>query len=121
MKSNPLPTVAAQEAIDDSPPPYGLGIVTPRLNISRGQPVGIREIHRSRRSTLPVSRNFLPEDSRSKCSFQPTLRGPRACSISLLTQALTLGLALVSISALGRRNRIAIVFDVTQDLYHAWP
>lgn len=38
--------------------------------------------------------------------------------MSLLTQAFTLGFARASISALGRRNRIVIVFDVTQDLYH---
>jgi hypothetical protein len=31
---------------------------------------------------------------------------------------LTLGLALASISALDRRNRIVMVFDVTQSLYH---
>jgi len=41
--------------------------------------------------------------------------------MSLLTQALTLGLALASISALGRRNRIVIVFGVTQNLHRAWP
>ncbi len=32
-----------------------------------------------------------------------------------------LGLALASISALGRRNRIVIVFDVTQHVCHALP
>ncbi len=36
--------------------------------------------------------------------------------MSLLIQALTLGLAVASISAFGRRNRIVIVFDVTQNL-----
>src|SRR5436309_16028817 len=86
-----------------------------------GKPVGVCEVHRSRRSTLPVQRNFLPEDGWSKCSFQSTVRGPRACSISLLTQALTLGLAWASTSALGRRNRIVNVFDVTQDVYHSFP
>src|SRR6266498_1179425 len=44
----------------------------------------------------------------------------KACSISLLTQALTLGFALASISDLGRRNRIVIVFDVTQVMYHSY-
>lgn len=38
--------------------------------------------------------------------------------MSLLTQALTLGLAFASISAFGRRSRMVIVLDVTQNLYH---
>src|ERR1039458_8455891 len=41
--------------------------------------------------------------------------------MSLLTQALRLGLALASISALGRRRRMVMVFDVTQGLYHTSP
>ena len=36
--------------------------------------------------------------------------------MSLLTQALTFGLAAASISDFGRRKRIVMVFDVTQDL-----
>jgi hypothetical protein len=39
--------------------------------------------------------------------------------MSLLTQALTLGLAVASISIFGRRNRMVIVFDATQSLYHS--
>ena len=38
--------------------------------------------------------------------------------MSWFTHALTLGLALASISALGRRKRIVMVFDVTQTEYH---
>src|SRR5262245_29174863 len=38
--------------------------------------------------------------------------------MSLLTQAFMFGLALASTSALGRRSRIVIVFDVTLDLYY---
>jgi hypothetical protein len=41
--------------------------------------------------------------------------------MSLLTQAFTFGRALASISALGRSNRIVIVFDVTHIFYHARP
>src|SRR5437867_700871 len=41
--------------------------------------------------------------------------------MSLLTHALTLGLATASISAFGRRRRMVIVFDVTHALYHALP
>ena len=37
-----------------------------------------------------------------------------------LTQALTLGLAQASISAFERRNRMVIVFVVTQHLYHSF-
>ena len=39
--------------------------------------------------------------------------------MSLLTQALMFGLAAASISALGRRRRMVMVFDVTHVLYHA--
>jgi len=113
--------VTAHEASYNFPPPYGLDIFGPRLDISRRQPVGVREIHRSDRSTLRESQNLLPEDGRSKCSFQSTLRGPRTCSMSLFTQALTFGLAFASISALGRRNCTVIVFDVTRHLYHRVP
>jgi hypothetical protein len=38
--------------------------------------------------------------------------------MSLFTQALTFGLATASISALGRRSRTVIVFDVTRLLYY---
>jgi len=65
--------------------------------------------------------NFLPDEGRSKCSFQPTARGPSACSMSLLTHALTFGFALASISALGRRRRIVMVLDVTHHLYYKSP
>jgi hypothetical protein len=41
--------------------------------------------------------------------------------MSLLTKALASGLAFASISALGRRNRIVTVFDVTQHLFHDLP
>ncbi len=41
--------------------------------------------------------------------------------MSLLTQALTFGLAAASISAFGRRRRMVMVFDVTHVLYHALP
>lgn len=95
VRDNELPAMAAHKAFHNLPAPHSLGVARPRLDVSRSQPVGVREIHRSRRSTLPVSWNFLPEDGRSKCSFQSALRGPRASSMSLLSQALTLGLALV--------------------------
>jgi hypothetical protein len=41
--------------------------------------------------------------------------------MSRFTQAFRLGLAFASTSALGRRSRIVIVFDVTLSLYHTWP
>src|SRR5689334_4203428 len=40
--------------------------------------------------------------------------------MSWLTHAFRLGLALASISALGRRSRMVMVLDVTHDLYHTF-
>jgi hypothetical protein len=49
------------------------------------------------------------------CADLSALRGPRACSMSWLIQALRLGLALAWISALGRRRRTVMTFDFIQE------
>ena len=58
-------------------------------------------------------------DLRSKCFSQSTGRGPKARSMSWLIQALRLGLALASISALGRRRRMAMTLSAMRIVYYA--
>ncbi len=69
-------------------------------------------------------KDFQPFGSRQRwlgqrlmCSAHSTRRGPRAGSMSLLTQALTLGLATASTSAFGRLSRTVRMLDVTQSKY----
>lgn len=119
MREDQLRAVVSHEAFDNGSSSDGFRVVRRRLETSRDPPMGVREMHRSRRSTLPARQNLLPEEGRSKCSSQSTRRGPRVRSIGLLTQVLTFGLACASIPAFGRCNRMVIVFDVTHHLHHA--
>jgi hypothetical protein len=66
-----------------------------------GQPMGMRKAQRPARLTLELEWNLLPEGGRQRCSAGCALLGPRACSMSWLTQAFTLGLALGAIYDLG--------------------
>ena len=80
--------------------------------------MGVHQVHRSARLTLGLQRNLLTGDGRPECSARPALRGPRAWSMSWLIQALTLGLAFAFSSALGRRRRMVMVFNVPHGVYH---
>jgi hypothetical protein len=113
-----LPAMPAHESLNGFSAPNSLRVLAMWHNIGSDEPVRVSKIHRSTRSTFPVQRNLRFETDLSKCSFQSALRGPSAFSISWFTQAFTFGFALASISALGRRKRIVMVFDVTQRMYH---